>query len=257
MQDSLKIETLQHIDTEAVNQTEQAAEELLLPADLEKIQEEPEEKNDKEDIKRAEHEAAEAKRKEEWEAKQQAEKDAEQEQLDKLKAMDNDEVMAASMRRVSADTERLTRRNMKECVSEHIQTLCLESPDFARLVMHPKKNMIHCFRYIYRKAKDFIEQDMKDNNVELTSGLYGEDVPDELCYQWAEDYFRYMYAEEDKEKEEKFVPRQYQAKTVSKQQKTVKKKPEKKQEHKKQEVPADEGVAGQLLLNFISEVKAG
>ena len=70
MQDSLKIETLQHIDTEAVNQTEQAAEELLLPADLEKIQEEPEEKNDKEDIKRAEHEAAEAKRKEEWEAKQ-------------------------------------------------------------------------------------------------------------------------------------------------------------------------------------------
>ena len=97
MQDSLKIETLQHIDTEAVNQTEQAAEELLLPADLEKIQEEPEEKNDKEDIKRAEHEAAEAKRKEEWEAKQQAEKDAEQEQLDKLKAMDNDEVMAAAL----------------------------------------------------------------------------------------------------------------------------------------------------------------
>ena len=106
MQDSLKIETLQHIDTEAVNQTEQAAEELLLPADLEKIQEEPEEKNDKEDIKRAEHEAAEAKRKEEWEAKQQAEKDAEQEQLDKLKAMDNDEVMAASMRRCLLYTSR-------------------------------------------------------------------------------------------------------------------------------------------------------
>ena len=138
-----------------------------------------------------------------------------------MRAMNNDEVTTASLRRVSADTERLTRRNMKECVSEHIQTLCLDSPDFARLVMHPKKNMIHCFRYIYRKAKAFIEQDMKDNCVELTAGLYGEDVPDELCYQWDQ------------------------------------KKPDKKQEQKKQEVSADEGVAGQLMLDFVAEVKAG
>ena len=146
---------------------------------------------------------------------------------------------------------------MKECVSEHIQTLCLDSPDFARLVMHPKKNMIHCFRYIYRKAKAFIEQDMKDNCVELTAGLYGEDVPDELCYQWAEDYFRDLDAEEDKEQEEKFVPRQFQSKTTSKQQKADQKKPDKKQEQKKQEVSADEGVAGQLMLDFVAEVKAG
>ena len=117
--------------------------------------------------------------------------------------------------------------------------------------------MIHCFRYIYRKAKAFIEQDMKDNCVELTAGLYGEDVPDELCYQWAEDYFRDLDAEEDKEQEEKFVPRQFQSKTTSKQQKADQKKPDKKQEQKKQEVSADEGVAGQLMLDFVAEVKAG
>ena len=53
---------------------------------------------------------------------------------------------------------------------------------------------------------------MKDNCVELQPVLYGEDVPDELCYQWAEDYFRDLDAEEDKEQEEKFVPRQFQRK---------------------------------------------
>ena len=257
MQDPLRIVTLHKEDTETVIQTDKGAEELLLPSDLEKEQEKAEKKDNKEDKKRAEHEAAEANRKEEWKAKQQAKRIAEQEQLNHLRAMNNDEVTTASLRRVSADTERLTRRNMKEGVSEHIQTLCLDSPDFARLVMHPKKNMIHCFRYIYRKAKAFIEQDMKDNCVELTAGLYGEDVPDELCYQWAEDYFRDLDAEEDKEQEEKFVPRQFQSKTTSKQQKADQKKPDKKQEQKKQEVSADEGVAGQLMLDFVAEVKAG
>ena len=38
------------------------------------------------------------------------------------------------------------------CVSEHIQMLCMEDTAFARLTMHPKKNMIRCFQYINRKA---------------------------------------------------------------------------------------------------------
>ena len=78
-----------------------------------------------------------------------------------------------------------------------------------------------------------------------------------IIAQWAEDYFRDLDAEEDKEQEEKFVPRQFQSKTTSKQQKADQKKPDKKQEQKKQEVSADEGVAGQLMLDFVAEVKAG
>ncbi len=35
---------------------------------------------------------------------------------------------------------------------------------------------------------------------------YGCDVPDDMCYQWAEDYFRDPDAKEDHEDEEKFVP---------------------------------------------------
>ncbi len=176
--------------------------------------------NESEDKKRAEHEAAEARRKAEWETRQQAKKEAEQEQFARISALSNEEVTAEAMKRVGADTERLTRRNMKECVSEYIQTLCLEAPDFARLTMHPRKNMIHCFRYINRKAREFVEQEMKDNDIKPENGVYGSDVPDDLCYQWAEEYFRDPDAKEDQEKEEKFVPRAYNGKSSEKPKKT-------------------------------------
>ena len=162
-----------------------------------------------EDAKRKAHEEAEAKRKAEWEAKQQQKKEAEQLALAKLEGMSDDEVLAASVKRVGDDTEKLTRRNMKECVMEHIQTLCLDNPDFARKVLHPRKSMIHCIWYINRKAREFIEQEMKDNDIKPENGIYGGDVPDDLCYQWAVDYFNDPNAKEDEEKEEKFIAQPY------------------------------------------------
>lgn len=209
-----------------------------------------------EDKKRAEHEAAEARRKAEWEAKQQAKKEAEQEQLAKISALSDEEVAAEAMKRVGTDTERLTRRNMKECVSEYIQTLCLEDPAFARLTMHPRKTMIHCFHYINRKAREFVEQEMKDNDIKPENGVYGSDVPDDLCYQWAEEYFRDPNAKEDEEKEEKFVPRAYSGKTGGKSKNTKsagkktagKEKNRKKEEKKPQEKGADGGQFEQMTL---------
>lgn len=140
-----------------------------------------------EEKRRTEHEAAEAQRKAEWDAAQEAKKATELEQLDRLKAMSDDEIMEASVKRVSSDTERLTRRNMKECVSEYIQTLCFSDPAFARLTMQPHKTMIHCFYYINRKAMEFVQQEMKDNGIkpEGPYGAYGSDIPDDMCYQWA------------------------------------------------------------------------
>ncbi len=176
----------------------------------------PDAGKESEDKKRAEHEASEARRKAQWEARQQAKKEAEQAQLAKISALSDEEVAAEAMKRVGIDTERLTRRNMKECVSEYIQTLCLEDPAFARLTMHPRKTMIHCFHYINRKAREFVEQEMKDNDIKPENGVYGSDVPDDLCYQWAEEYFRNPNAKEDEEKEEKFVPRAYSGKTGGK-----------------------------------------
>lgn len=198
----------------------------------------------------AEHEAAEVKRKAEWEAAQNAKKAAEKEQLDRLAAMGDDEVMEASAKRVSGDTERLTRRNMKECVSEYIQTLCFSDPAFARLTMQPRKTMIHCFYYINRKAMEFLQQEMKDNGMrpEGPNGAYGGDVPDELCYQWAEEYFRDPNAVEDKEEEEKFVPKPYIGRTVTS--KTKSKKAVEKKAPEKKPVPEkkDDGQLSMLDL---------
>ena len=178
--------------------------------------------------RRKAHEAAEAKRKAEFEDRQAEKKAARQAQLDRLAAMSDADILAASMERVSADTEKLTRRNMKDAVAEHIRAKCRENAAFARCVMHPSKTMINCFQYINRKAREYAEQEMKDNGVART-GVYGLDVPDGLCYQWAEDYFNDPDVKEDHENDEKFVPKPYvpSAQKTSAG-KTAKKKPEQK-----------------------------
>lgn len=225
----------EELDDARQEEETRAAQELL--EDLERCDKEAEDEDEisesaefeNEDKKRKEHEEAEAKRKAEWEAKQKAKEEAELFAWENALAMNDDAIVAASMKRVGDDAERLTRRNMKQCVTEMVQTYCLEDPNFARQVMHPRKNMIRCFRYINRKAKSFIEQEMKDNDEKPVNGIYGSDVPDDLCYQWAREYFMDMDAEEDKENEEKFVSRPYAGKSISK----SKKKPEKKKTEQK------------------------
>lgn len=185
------------------------------------------EKKAAEDRKRQEHEQAEAKRKAEWEARQRAKEETEQAAWESAVAMSDDEVMAASMKRVGDDSERLTRRNMKQCVTEYIQTRCLEDVAFARNVMHPRKNMVNCFRYINRKALEFARQEMADNDIKPSAEGYGTDVPDGLCYQWAEEYFKDLNVKEDRGQEEKFVPKPYNGGRSSTVKKAEKKKAEK------------------------------
>ena len=194
-----------------------------------------------EDQRRRAHDAAEAKRKAEWEAKQQEKRRAENEAIQRLASMSNEQVAADAAKRVAADTERLTRRNMKEAVAEHIQNLCASAPAFARLVMHPRKSMIRCFQYINRRAREYAEQEMKDNGIERT-GVYGLDVPDGLCFQWATDYFNDAAAKEDSEGEEKFIPKPYVPKTGG-----VKPKPKKQPKPKAQSKKPEAG-AQQLSL---------
>lgn len=218
---------------------------------------------DDEETKRARHEAAEAERKAEWEARQQAKKDALKKQREELAGMSDAEVVEKSMKRIRADTEKLTRRNMKDCVAEYIQTLCLEDTQFARMTMNPRKSMIHCFQYINRKAWDYVQDEMKADDIKPGTGQqgYGCDIPDDLCYQWAEDYFRDPSVKEDEEEEEeKFVPKPYVGKAGYKP--AAKKKTEKKEKKSKapekkpeQEKKAEEAqVTGQLsLLDMMSQ----
>ena len=219
------------------------------PPEDEPTDETPEEAppEDNEDQKRKEHEEAEAKRKAEWEAKKKAKEEAELFAWENALAMDDAALAAASSKRVGDDSERLTRRNMKQCVTEMIQVFCYEDLDLARQVMHPRKNMVNCFRYITRKAKEFVLQEMKDNDIKPSAEGFGSDVPDDLCYQWAKEYFFDMEAPEDKDpNEEQFVPKPYVGKTTTSKakKKTEKKKPEpKKVEDPK---PAPTATEGQL-----------
>lgn len=160
--------------------------------------------------RRRQHEEAEAKRKAEWERQQAEKRTAEQAALAKIEQMSETELIKASMERMKKETERLTRRNLKECVSEYVQTLCLSDPAFARMVMHPRKSMAHCLQFINRKAREYLLAEMKNNGMEpQPNGIYGGDVPEDTCYDWAEEYYRDANAKEDKAKEETFVPKAY------------------------------------------------
>ena len=206
---------------------------------------------DNEDQKRKEHEEAEAKRKAEWEAKKKAKEEAELFAWENALAMDDAALAAASSKRVGDDSERLTRRNMKQCVTEMIQVFCYEDLDLARQVMHPRKNMVNCFRYITRKAKEFVMKEMKDNDIKPSAEGYGSDVPDDLCYQWAKEYFFDMEAPEDKDpNEEQFVPKPYVGKTTTS--KTKKKTEKKKPEPKKTEAPKTTPSANEGQLDMFS-----
>lgn len=181
--------------------------------------------------KRKAHEAAEAKRRAEWEAKQAAKKQAEEAVLQQINAMSDEDVIAASVKRIGTDTERLTRRNMKECVAAHIQELCRKDTEFARKTMHPRKSMIRCFKYINRMARDYVKQEMADNDIKPDGGIYGCSVADGLVYHWAEEFFNATDVPEDQEQEEKFVPKPYVATPAkpTKKAKKAEKKPKKQQ----------------------------
>ena len=236
----------QEAEAEAAKATLAKLTEDSEPSDEAPAEEAPSEE-DNEEQKRKEHEAAEAKRKAEWEAKKQAKEEEILFAWENATALDDEALAAASSKRVGDDSERLTRRNMKQCVTEMIQIFCHEDLDLARQVMHPRKNMVNCFRYITRKAKEFVLQEMKDNDIKPDREGYGSDVPDDLCYQWAKEYFFDMEAPEDKDpNEEQFVPKPYVGKTTTSKakKKTEKKKPEpKKVEDPK---PAPTATEGQL-----------
>lgn len=169
-----------------------------------------------EDAKRKAHDEAEARRKAEWKAEKKKKREAEKLLIAQIENMSNDEVTAASMKRVSEDTEKLTRRHMMECVAEYVQTKCIEDPDFARKTMHPKKTMIRCYQYINRKAWEYVQDELKARGITPSrTEPYASAIPEDICYQWAVDYFNTPDVQEDVEKEEKFVPKPYRSTTAA------------------------------------------
>lgn len=165
-------------------------------------------KAEEEAARRREHEEKEALRKAEWEAKQAEKKVAEEKRLAEIAAMDQTTLEKESVQRLSLQTERLTHRILMEIVGEHVQTKCFESPDFARLTLHPRKSMSNCYRYILRNAREYTQKVMEERGIKQGPMGYGCDVPDGIIQEWAEEYFYDSDAPEDGEKEE-FKPEPY------------------------------------------------
>lgn len=203
-------------------------------------------------------ETEEDKRRAQWEAEKKSREEEVQFAWEEAVCVSDQELMTNSVKRLGEMTERLTRRNMKICVTESIQTLCYEDLGFARLVMHPRKSMINCFQYINRKALEYLKQEMKENG-EKTTGVsaIGGDVPDDLCYQWAEEYFRDLNAPEDKTDADKdFVSKPYCGANTKNKRKEPKKKaePPKKEKAvpKPPETEQEEEVGQQSLFDEVA-----
>ena len=206
--------------------------------------------------KRKAHEEAEAKRKAEWEAKKQAKEEEIFFAWENALATDDDSLMLKAMEHIRDDYERVTGNNIKQCIAEMLQMSCREDIELAKQVHHPRKNMIACYRYVDRKALEYLKQELKAQGITPKNGVYGTAITEGICYQWAKDYFFDMDAPEDKDPdEEKFVPKPYIEKpTVSK---TTKKKPEKKTAPKKIDLPspAPASVGDQIdMFSMIGEV---
>lgn len=181
-----------------------------IKAEKEKKQAEDEKKRIEDEKKRAEHEAAEAKRKAEWEERQQKKKEAREAKLKEIAALNSSELQITAIDQAGKQMEQFVQRNMKICITEVLQQKCAEDLEFARLVLNPDKNMLHCFKHVNRKAFDYLKKLAEENEKAgfKDTELCG-DVPDGLCYQWAIEYFYDLNAEEDKQPEETFVPRPY------------------------------------------------
>lgn len=225
---------------------------------------EPDAPPDEEQTQEAQ-EKDETKRQLEWEAKRAEKLAAEEEQLRRISLMGADELLSAAAKRINSEAERLTRRNMKEFVAEHLQTISLDDLDFARLTMHPRKSFMRCIRFINRKAREYLQQEMKDNGmqpIQGADGIYGGDVPDDLVFSWAEEYYRDPDAEEDKEEDAKFVPKSYGSqKSSGKKRHTKKSEVEQKKEETvavKKEAPKKTEDEAQISLGafFRAEEKA-
>ena len=68
-------------------------------------------------------------------------------------------------------------------------------------------------------AEEIISDTLQQN------GIYGGDVPEDTCYDWAEEYYWDADAEEDEVKEEPFVPKPYPGTPVKSKRQPKKEKP--------------------------------
>lgn len=150
----------------------------------------------------------EAARKAEWEKKHAKKVEKQAAEWQAVQEMDSETASKTSIEAITKGIERMTRRNMKIEVGKFIQQECEHDPEFARLIMHPRKDILRCFKFINQKACDHLIEERKllEEQGEDTSDMVCGDVPDEICFQWALEYYRTPDLEIDKDKNDEYKP---------------------------------------------------
>lgn len=191
-------------------------------------------------------EEEEAKRKAEFDAKKAKRDEEIQIEWEINTMMTTEDLIEAAKNNIKTGVERITQRNMKESVAAYIIELSQKSENLSRNILHPKKSITNCYKYINRKARGYLEEQMKLTGEKPDkNGVIGIDIPDNLCYQWAEEYYSSTNIDEDHEDEEKFEPKKY----TSSYKPPVKKNDKKKKvTAPKAETPPQENAQEQMAL---------
>lgn len=93
-------------------------------------------------------EAEEAKRKAEFDAKKAARDEEIQIEWEMNTMLSTDELLKQAENNIATGVERITHRNMKESVAAYIIELSRKNENLSRNILHPKKSVANCFKYI-------------------------------------------------------------------------------------------------------------
>lgn len=84
--------------------------------------------------------------------------------------LSTDELLKQAENNIATGVERITRRNMKESVAAYIIELSRKNENLSRNILHPKKSVANCFKYINIKAREYLEEDMKLTGMKSRHG---------------------------------------------------------------------------------------
>jgi len=84
--------------------------------------------------------------------------------------------------------ETLTLRTMADYVKDYISAYCEKDTDFSAKVNDPAKNFMDCIKYIKDHALKWLQEQQKMELGDYCNGV-GGDVPNDVCYNWALDYY--------------------------------------------------------------------
>lgn len=97
---------------------------------------------------------------------------------------------------------------MTEQVQAYLDKHASEDAVFAEKMRNPRKSIKNCIKFIAQKAQEYMEKHKEE--YEMDRG-FGGDIPDEICFGWANHYYDESGLEIDMTEEERKAKREKEA----------------------------------------------